>query len=67
MSALMFASIFGNTDTVKVLLKHGATVDKTNVRIFDTSAIMCVYSWLQCIKYHRLGNFGLLVQEIFAI
>ena len=38
----MVASGFGYTDTVKVLLKHGATVDLTNVRIFDTSAIVCV-------------------------
>ena len=48
----MSASFVGNTDTVKVLLKHGATVDLTKVRIFDTSAIVCVYSWLQCIKNH---------------
>ena len=62
----MYASGFGNTDTVKVLLKHGATVDLTNVRNFDTSAIVCVYCWQKCIKYHRYGNFRL-VHNVFAI
>ena len=36
-TALMYASGRGDTDTVRVLLDHGAVVDlRDNVRIFDT-------------------------------
>ena len=33
----MYASAFGNTETVKELLKRGASVDLTDVRTYVTS------------------------------
>ena len=52
MSALMFASIAGNTETVKVLLQHGASLDLTSVcvRIYGTSIIIIVSLCVLCAR-----------------